>query len=79
MDKETIIKYSPFAVVVIALIFQWNLFVTPEKHEIMRRELMTYMGQNFVTKDEYRSQKEDIKDMKMKLDKIYDFIFLGKK
>ena len=79
MDKETIIKYSPFVVVVIALIFQWNLFVTPEKHEIMRRELMTYMGQNFVTKDEYRSQKEDIKDMKMKLDKIYDFIFLGKK
>lgn len=79
MDKETLIKYSPAVVVVIALIFQWNLFVTPEKLEIAHREIVTEIAQNFVSKAEYDSQKEDIKDMKNKLDKIYDFIFLGKK
>lgn len=79
MDKDTIIKFSPIIVVVISVIFQWNLFVTPEKHEIMRREILAEVGEKFVTKDEYRIQQDYFKDMKMKLDKIYDFIFLGKK
>lgn len=79
MDKETALKYSPIAIVVIALIFQWNLFVTPEKHEIMRREIMTYVNQNYVTRSEFTTQQEDMKEIKMKLDKIYDFIILGKK
>lgn len=79
MDKEALVKYSPIAVIVIALIFQWNLFITPEKAEVIRREITTEVAQNYVSKAEYNSQKEDIKDIKNKLDKIYDFMFLGKK
>ena len=52
MDKETIFKYAPNAVVAIALIFQWNLFVTPEKLEIKHREILQEVAQNYTTKEQ---------------------------
>ena len=46
----------------IALILQYNLFVTPEKLEQTHREILTEFG----------NMKEQIIDINKKLDKIYD-------
>ncbi len=79
MDKETIIKYSPFAVVAIALIFQWNLFVTPEKLEITHREILQEVAKNYTTKEQSNDFKTQLNDMQKKLDRIYDIIVLREK
>ena len=79
MDKDQVIKYSPVVVVIISVLLQWNLFVTPKEANNLKDEILEKVSNTYVTKIEYNGQKEDVKDMKMKLDKIYDFIILGKK
>lgn len=74
MDKDTLIKYSPVACVVIASIFQWNLFVTPEKLEIKHREIMRDVAESYTTKEQYNDLKTQLADMQKKIDKIYDIV-----
>lgn len=74
MDKDILIKYGPIAGVVIAIIFQYNIFVTPDKLEIKHRQIMEDISKIYVTKDENKAQKEELKDMKSKIDKIYDLL-----
>ena len=56
----------------IALILQYNLFVTPEKLEQTHREILTEVSQVYITKSEFGNTKEQIIDINKKLDKIYD-------
>ena len=56
----------------IALILQYNLFVTPEKLEQTHREILTEVSQVHITKSEFGNMKEQIIDINKKLDKIYD-------
>ena len=56
----------------IALILQYNLFVTPEKLEQTHREILTEVSQVYITKSEFGNMKEQIIDINKKLDKIYD-------
>mgnify|MGYP000813683152 FL=1 len=56
----------------IALILQYNLFVTPEKLEQTHREILTEESQVYITKSEFGNMKEQIIDINKKLDKIYD-------
>lgn len=56
----------------IALILQYNLFVTPEKLEQTHREILTEVSQIYITKSEFGNMKEQIIDINKKLDKIYD-------
>lgn len=56
----------------IALILQYNLFVTPEKLEQTHREILTEISQVYITKSEFGNMKEQIIDINKKLDKIYD-------
>lgn len=79
MDKETVIKYSPMAILLISLIIQWNLFVTPEKLEIKHREILQEIAQNYTTKEQSNDYKTQLNDMQKKLDKIYDIIVLREK
>ncbi len=74
MDKDTVIKYAPIAVVIIGLIFQWNLFVTPEKLEIKHREILKDVAQTYTTKEQHNDLKEQLSDMQKKIDKIYEVI-----
>ena len=73
MDKY-IHKYLPISIVLIALIFQYNLFVTPEKLEIKHREILSDISQNYATKEQYNDLKEQLNIMQAKIDKIYDVI-----
>ena len=74
MDKETVIKYGPIALIVIALIFQLNLFVTPEKLEIKHREILRDVSQTYTTKEQYNDLKAQLNNMQAKIDKIYDIV-----
>ena len=56
----------------IALILQYNLFVTPEKLEQTHRGILTEVSQVYITKSEFGNMKEQIIDINKKLDKIYD-------
>lgn len=81
MEKETMIKYAPIAMVVIGLIVQWHIFVTPEQLEIKHREILKDISIQYVPKDQYNTQvaelKEQMNNVQEKLDKIYDIVSRG--
>lgn len=72
MDKEYIYKYAPVLIVCIAILFQYNLFVTPERLEQTHREILSEVSQVYITKSEFGNMKEQIMDINKKVDKIYD-------
>lgn len=75
MDKDLLIRYSPIAVVVIFLILQWNLFVTPVQQEKLHREILQEVASLYVTQKEYSLQQSQIQTMAMQISKIYDKMF----
>ena len=72
MDKFIFYKYLPVIVMSFAIIFQYNLFVTPEKLEQKHREILSEVAQVYITKSEFGNMKEQMVDINKKLDKIYD-------
>ena len=60
MDKDNIIKYAPIIIVVLSIIFQWNLFVTPEKLEIKHREILKDVSNTYSTKEQYDDLKTQL-------------------
>jgi hypothetical protein len=61
----------------VALILQYNLFVTPEKLEVKHREILRDIAQNYSTKEQYNDLKAQLNVMQAKIDKIYDVIIEG--
>jgi len=78
MDKEFLYKYAPVLLVCIALIFQYNLFVTPAKLEQTHREILNEISQGYITKSEFGIVKDQLSDINKKIDKIYDTLINGK-
>lgn len=78
MDKEILVKYSPIAVVVIAIIVQWNMFARPIDVEIMHRVILDEVGEKYLTKEQAIDFKTQLGDMQRKIDKIYDKIMTNK-
>lgn len=72
MDKDIMYRYAPVLIVSIAVIFQYNLFVTPEKLEQTHREILTEVADVYITKSEFGNMKEQIMDINKKVDKIYE-------
>ncbi len=72
MGKEFVYKYTPLLLMCIAIIFQYNLFVTPQMLEHTHREILSEVAQVYITKSEFGNMKEQIGDINQKLDKIYD-------
>ena len=79
MDKEFLYKYAPLLVLSLAVIFQYNLFVTPEKLEQTHREILTEVSEVYITKSEFGIVKEQLTDINKKIDKIYDSIINGRR
>lgn len=73
MDKN-LYRYIPAAIVCVALIFQYNLFVTPEKLEVKHREILADVARSYSTKEQYDDLKSQLNAMQVKIDKIYDVI-----
>ena len=76
MDKY-VYRYLPIGIVSVALIFQYNLFVTPEKLEVKHREILNDIAQNYSTKEQYNDLRAQLNIMHAKIDKIYDVIMEG--
>ena len=77
--EQYIFKYLPVGLVGIALIFQFNLFVTPEKLEVKHREILNDISKTYTTKEQYNDLKNQLNAMQIKIDKIYDVIIGGGK
>ena len=72
MDKDIFYRYAPVLMVGIAIIFQYNLFVTPEKLEQTHREILSEISQVYITKSEFGNVKEQLSDINRTVAKIYD-------
>ena len=72
MDKDFLYKNAPLFLVCIALIFQYNLFVTPAKLEQTHREILAEISSVYLTRTEYENLKSQISELNKKIDKIYD-------
>ena len=72
MDKEIIYKYAPLLILGLAVIFQYNLFVTPQMLEHTHREILSEIAKVYITKSEFGIVKEQLTDINKKVDKIYD-------
>ena len=78
MDKEIIKQYAPIAFVVIALLFQWNVFSRPVDLELLHREILSEVAGKYVQKEQFNDLKVDMRDMQVKIDRIYDKIIGNK-
>ncbi len=76
--EKYLYRYLPVVIMCIALIFQYNIFVTPEKLEVKHREILTEVSKNYSTKEQYDDLKSHLNAMQLKIDKIYDVIIGGK-
>ena len=72
MEKQGFYKYAPILLVGLAILFQYNLFVTPEKLEQTHREILKEISGVYITKSEFGNFKEQLSDINKKIDKIYD-------
>lgn len=72
MDKEFLYKYAPLLVLGLAIIFQYNLFVTPQMLEHTHREILSEISKIYITKSEFEIVKDQLTDINKKIDKIYD-------
>ncbi len=72
MDRKDLYKYVPAIIVCIAVLLQYNFFVTPERLEQTHREILTEVAEVYITKSEFGNMKEQIMDINKKVDKIYD-------
>ena len=79
MDKDIFYRYAPVLMVGIAIIFQYNLFVTPAKLEQTHREILSEISQAYITKSEFDNVKEQLVDINKKIDKIYDTLINERK
>ena len=75
--EQYIYKYLPIALLGVALIFQYNLFVTPERLEVKHREILNDISKSYATKEQYNDLKNQLNAMQIKIDKIYDVIIGG--
>ena len=51
MDKETLQKYAPTLLVIAAMFFQYNIFVTPQQLEVAHREILDEISLKYTTKE----------------------------
>lgn len=75
--EKYLVKYLPIFVLFVAILFQYNLFVTPEKLEVKHREIMNDISKSYATKEQYNDLKSQLNIMQAKIDKIYDVIIKG--
>ena len=74
MDKDTLQKYAPTLLVIAAMFFQYNIFVTPQQLEIKHRQILDEISAKYSTKEQNSAVKEQLSDMQRKVDKIYEVI-----
>jgi uncharacterized membrane protein YgaE (UPF0421/DUF939 family) len=74
-------EYLPYAAVIIAVVgfcVQFGMFVRPVELEKKHREILEDAEKKFATLQQIQDLKEDFKDIKEKINKIYDCLIENK-
>ena len=75
---ENLLHYSPIIIAIIVFLIQQRIVVTPEQLEKKHREILEDVEEKFVTLNSFHDLKEQLSEMKEKIDKIYDCIIAVK-
>jgi hypothetical protein len=75
---KDLLHYSPIIIAVVVFLIQQRIIVTPEQLERKHREILRDVEEKFVTIHSFRDLKEQVSEMKEKIDKIYDCIIAVK-
>lgn len=75
---EQILQISPLILVVMMFFIQHRIFVTPEQLEKKHREILESVEQHFVSVHSFTDLKEQVGEMKEKIDKIYECLITFK-
>ncbi len=71
---EKFISYSPLIIVVTVFYLQHKIFVTPAELEKKHHEILDIVQARFATAQSVNDLKEQVFEIKNKVDKIYDYI-----
>lgn len=71
-------KYLPAAMIIAAIFIQYNLFATPKDLVDLRNSIMQEVETKYATKSDTSFLREQVNDMKNKIDRIYDKVIGGK-
>lgn len=74
MDKETLIRFSPWLVVAFGFFMSYNIFVTPAELEKTHRTILQEVSEEYATKSENQAIQKQYDNISIKIDKIYDYI-----
>ena len=75
---HNILQYSPVIIVVVMYLIQQKIVVTPEQLEKKHREILDDVENKFATLNSVKDLKEQMGDMKEKIDRIYECIIAVK-
>jgi len=73
-----LLHYSPVIIAIMVFLIQQRIIVTPEQLEKKHREILEDAEKKFATLNSVVDLKEQVSDMKDKIDKIYDCIIAVK-
>ena len=68
MDLEQISTYAPYIVIIIMFFSNYGIFVTPKQLDEKLKDYVLKETYNLA----YTEMKADLKEMKEKIDKMYD-------
>lgn len=75
---EHLLQYSPVIIVVVMYLIQQRIVVTPEQLEKKHREILEDVENRFASLSTVKDLKEQVSDMKEKIDRIYECIIAVK-
>ncbi len=71
---ESYVAYGAIAIAVIGFCIQFGMFVRPVELERKHREIIEDSYKKFASIDTVESIKDELTDMKCKIDKIYEML-----
>lgn len=72
--EDLIFKWAPLVLVIILILLQNRIFVTPEQLEKKHREILNDAEERFVLIKQYQEMKELICDLKGDIKQLYDLL-----
>lgn len=77
-NSEILVQYSPVIMLVLVYFVQMKIFVTPQELEKKHREIIAEAEKRFAPSVSVHDLREQITDIKDKIDKIYDWFLSNK-
>lgn len=72
--EHILLQWGPLILIVIVFILQNHIFITPVELEKKHREILKDVESKYVTNKTFENLKEQFKEMKDKINKIYEIL-----